>query len=85
MKYFCSFCNTVLREVIDSQYPKLTTYLCYTCGYSIDQTMFEDKALLTAYERLYSKFKNTLKPTELSRFQPKVNTNNNSREDTSTS
>ncbi|MGI0060169.1 MAG: hypothetical protein ACREBJ_10430, partial [Nitrosotalea sp.] len=55
----------------------LKTFLCYRCGYSIDDCILEDEDLLKSYERLFYKFSKILKPTELSRYQPTGNTDNN--------
>lgn len=66
----CPFCNLQMSKVQDQAYPNLITFLCYGCGYSIDTTMCENKELLKAYERIFSRFHDVLKPKNLDRFKP---------------
>lgn len=65
-----------MRHVKDINYPTLETFLCYSCGYSIDDCLIENVELLEAYERLYHRFQNVLKPKDLARYQPTGNTDN---------
>ncbi|HEX7257600.1 MAG TPA: hypothetical protein VF242_06030 [Nitrososphaeraceae archaeon] len=62
---FCPFCNIKMYEVVNEDYPKLETYLCYECGFHADTILMEQKSLYEAYQRLYFRFNDILKPKYL--------------------
>lgn len=51
-----------MHPVEDADAPRLSTYLCYGCGFHPNTTLMEDEALYVAYQNFYACFKETLKP-----------------------
>ena len=47
-----------MYEVIDSEYPRLETYLCYECGFHADSILMEQNSLYKLFQRLFLHSKN---------------------------
>lgn len=54
-----------MYEVIDEEYPRLRTYLCYECGFHADTILMEQKSMYLHYQELFAHFKDVLKPKKL--------------------
>lgn len=47
-----------MYQVVDKDYPRLDTYLCYECGFYADSILIEQKGLYQAFQRLFYNSKN---------------------------
>jgi hypothetical protein len=61
----CPFCGIQMYRVINEEYPKLDTYLCYECGFHADTVLMKQKKLFQNYQWLFSHFKNVLVPKKI--------------------
>jgi hypothetical protein len=42
-----------MYNVIDEDYPRLESYLCYECGFHTNTVMIQQKGLYQAYQKLF--------------------------------
>jgi hypothetical protein len=42
-----------MYEVVNEDYPRLETYLCYECGFHTDSILMEQKRLYQQYQQLF--------------------------------
>ena len=47
-----------MYQVINEDYPRLETYLCFECGFHADKILIKQKGLYQAFQRLFHNSKN---------------------------
>jgi len=47
-----------MYEVINNDYPRLETYLCFECGFHADTILIRQKRLYQAFQKLFHRTKN---------------------------
>lgn len=47
-----------MYQVVDKNYPRLDTYLCYECGFHADTILIEQRGLYQAFQRLFHNSQN---------------------------
>ena len=48
-------------SVINQDYPRLDTYLCFECGFHADTILMGQRSLYQGYQRLFPKFTEIMK------------------------
>jgi hypothetical protein len=54
-----------MYEVVNEDYPRLETYLCYNCGFHADTVMMQQRSIYQAYQQLFLHSKGLLVPKRL--------------------
>jgi hypothetical protein len=62
-----------MYEVINNDYPKLDTFLCYECGFYYNTILKEQKGLYNQYEQLFIHCKEKGIHMSLKNFSPPKN------------